>query len=157
MNAKEYLMQVQKINSLIENTQNEIDFWKAMAEKTTKEISGVCVQSSGDKRPMESAVCKYSDLQAESSAYIDELVNIKRDIINIIRRLPVDQFKILHDKYIGKVIKQPESLDDSIEIKYLTFDEIAENMKKSRKWVTDKHGEAIANVQRALNERERND
>lgn len=157
MKAQEYLRQIEKINSLIECTQAEIDFWKAMATKTTVNLDGERVQSSGVKDSISEAVCKYVEKEKELDSYIDQLANTKREIIETIRQLPVNEYKVLHKKYIGKVIKIPVSIDDPVETKYLTWDEIADEMNKSRRWVTDVHGRALIKVQKILDERKNNE
>ena len=157
MKAQDYLRQIEKINSLIESTQSEIDFWKAMATKTTVNMNGERVQSSGSKDSISEAVCKYVDKEKELDAYIDSLADTKNEIIETIRQLPSNEFKILHKKYIGKVIKFPASADDPVQVKYLTWDEIADEMNKSRRWVTDAHGRALIKVQKILDERKNNE
>lgn len=153
MKAQEYLRQIEKINSLIECTQSEIDFWKAMATKTTINMDGERVQSSGSKDSIAEAVCKYVEKEKECNKYIDQLADAKREIIEVIRQLPSNEFKVLHKKYIGKVIKFPASVDDPVETKYLTWDEIADEMNRSRRWVTEVHGRALVKVQKILDER----
>lgn len=136
-NAKDYLLQIRKIDRLIENKIAEAEHWRSVATGTTACSDGDRVQSSGSKQKMADAVCRYLTMDNEISKAIDRLIDIKQEVINTIEQLPVDEYDILHKKYV--------QLKD--------FYEIAVELDKSYSNITTIHGRALVNVQRLLDER----
>ena len=141
MKAKDYLRQLQKLDKLIENKLAEKEQWKAMATSTTQQMSADRVQTSGNPQKMADAVCKIIEIEAEIDAYIDRLVDTKREVISTLERLNPTEYDLLHKVYV----------------QYFTFDDVAIKMSKSYSWVTTVHGRALKNVQRMLDEREKNE
>ena len=141
MNAKDYLLQIQKLDRLIENKLMEVAHWKAVATGTTVCSEGDRVQSSGSKQKMADAICRYMQMEDEINNAIDRLVGIKQEIIETIERLPINEYDLLHKIYV-----------QGMEIY-----EAASEMDKSYRWATSVHGRALANVQKILNERKSND
>ena len=137
MNAKDYLLQIQKLDRLIENKLMEVAHWKAVATGTTVCSEGDRVQSSGSKQRMADAVCRYLNMEDEINADIDRLVDIKQDIIKTIEQLPVKEYDLLHKIYVQG----------------MEMYEAAVEMDKSYRWATSVHGRALANVQKLLDER----
>ena len=141
MNAKDYLLQIQKLDKLIENKLQEVAHWKAVATGTTVCSEGDRVQSSGSKQKMADAICRYMQMEDEINAAIDRLVDTKQEIIETIEQLPIDEYDLLHKIYVQKK----------------ELYEAAMEMDRSYRWVTSVHGRALANVQKILNEREQNE
>jgi len=137
MRAKEYLLQIGKIDRLIENKAAEMNHWKAIAIGTTAYSEADRVQSSGSKDKMADAVCRYLQLDEELNRAIDLLVATKQEVIRTIEQLEADEYDILHKMYVqGKTIQ-----------------EVSEGRAKSYSWVASKHGGGIANLQKILDER----
>ena len=151
MKAKEYLNQVQKLDKMIENKAEEVSYWRSIASGTVTYTDGEKVQSSGNKKKMEDAVCRYLNMENEINEDIDRLVDLRQEIIKTIEKLPTNEYDFLYKMYVGKVISQP---DEDIKIKYMSLYEIADEHNKSYRWAASVHGTALANVQRILNERE---
>ena len=141
VNAKDYLLQIQKLDRLIENKLMEVAHWKAVATGTTVCSEGDRVQSSGSKQRMADAVCRYLNMEDEINAAIDKLVDVKQEIISTIELLPVQEYDLLHKIYV-----------QGMEIY-----EAASEMDKSYRWATSVHGRALANLQKILNGREQDD
>lgn len=140
MKAKDYLRQLQKLDKLIENKLAEKEQWKAMATSTTQQLSADRVQTSGNPQKMADAVCKIIEIEAELNAFVDRLIDTKRDVISTIERLNPTEYDLLHKVYV----------------QYFTFDDVAIKMNKSYSWVTTVHGRALKNVQHMLDERQKN-
>lgn len=139
MRAKDYLRQISKLDKLIENKIAEMERWKVIATRTTAYSEGDRVQSSGGKEKMADAVCRYLQVEEEINEAVDRLVDAKREVIRTIERLEVEEYDVLHKLYVqGK-----------------TFQEVAEEKAKSYSWVTLKHGRALANLQKILEEKGR--
>lgn len=141
MKAKEFLMQIGKLDKIIENKEYEKQRWKDIATSVTNQIGSEKVQSSGGKDKIANAVAKYIDIEHEIDADIDKMIDIKRDVMEIIETLDVEEYDILHKRYI-------QGLD---------FYEIALLLDKSYSWVTSKHGTALKHLQQKIDERECNE
>lgn len=140
MKAKDYLRQLQKLDKLIENKLAEKEQWKAMATSTTQQLSADRVQTSGNPQKMADAICKIIEIEAEINAFVDRLIDTKRDVISTIERLNPTEYDLLHKVYV----------------QYFTLDDVAIKNNKSYSWATTIHGIAMKNVQLMLDEREKN-
>lgn len=138
MKAKDYLMQLQKLDKLIENKLAEKERWKCIATTTTAPLGGERVQSSGNPHKMADAVCRYIELESEINACIDRFVDQRQEIISTIEVLEVKEYDLLHKVYV----------------QYMTLQEAATAIDKSYTWVTTVHGTALKNLQSILDERE---
>ena len=154
MKAKEYLLQVKKLDRMIENKLDEVVHWKNLAEITTANIESERVQSSGSKQKMEEAVCRYLSMESEINAVIDELVDARQEIIETIELLNADEYDLLYKMYVG--IRNVRR-NDIFETIYLTLDEVAAVKDKSKRWAASVHGRALVNLQKVLDERENNE
>lgn len=127
--AKDYLGQIKKIDSLINNKIKEREQWFELATSCTAKLGDDKVQSSGSQQKMADAMHRCMEIDKEIEKYIDELIDKKLEIINTIEKLPEKEYDVLHKIYIQE----------------LSFDETAESMKppKSRSWVNSKHGIAL--------------
>lgn len=150
MKAKDYLLQIKKLDKLIENKLIEKEQWKAMAKGITVKADGERVQSSGSKQKMADAVGKYVDIDAEIDRYIDELVDKKNDIISVIEQLPVHEYDLLHKVYVG-IMEKDDNENDVIV--YMELPEVAILLKKSYSRITKIHGYALKHVQNILDKR----
>ena len=133
MNAKEYLMQVKKLDRMIRNKSAELEMWHSIATGTGSKADGEKVQSSGSQQKMEDAVVKSVQVEWE----ISDLIDRKSQIINTIEQLPTEEYDLLHRKYI-----QGFDLVD-----------IAKIRGKSYSWATTVHGQALKHLQVFLDEK----
>ena len=137
MKAKDYLLQISKIDRIIENKIAELEHWKAIATGTTTYSDGERVQSSGNKYKMEDAVLKCIEINNEINSEINRLVDTRKEVINTIEQLKLDEYDVLHKIYVQRK----------------DFKDVSAIMDKSYSWVTSKHGRALASLQRILDER----
>ncbi len=137
MKAKDYLLQISKIDRIIENKIAELEHWKAIATGTTTYSDGDRVQSSGNKYKMEDAVLKCIEINDEINSEIDRLVDTRKEVINTIEQLKLDEYDVLYKIYVQRK----------------DFKDVSAIMDKSYSWVTSKHGRALASLQRILDER----
>ena len=151
MKSKEYLLQVQKLDRMIENKLEEVEHWKNIATSTAISSDGERVQSSGSKEKMADTVCKYLTMESEINAVIDKLVDTRQEIIETIELLNADEYDLLYKMYVGirKVRK-----DGTQETMYLTLDEVAALKDRSKRWAASVHGRALASLQKILDEKE---
>lgn len=135
MKAKDYLLQLKKLDKLIENKLAEKAQWKAIALNTTASMDGERVQTSGSQQKMADAVDRCVDIDREIDSRVDELVNARREVIATIEQLPATQYDVLHKMYV----------------QYWNFQDIADDYDKSYSWATTVHGRALQNLQDILN------
>lgn len=137
MKAKDYLKQIRKLDKLIENKLLEKEQWRAIATNATAQMNGERVQSSKNPGKMEDAIHRYLEIDSEINRYIDNLVDTKKEIINLIEKLSVAEYDLLHKVYV----------------QYHTLDEVADLYDRSHSWATTVHGRALQHVQEILDER----
>jgi len=145
MRAKDFLLQLKKLDRLIENKLIERDQWLSMATSTTAAsapATGIRVQSSGNQQKMATAIERYIDIESDLNVCIDRLYDEKQKIIRIIEQLDLIQYDILHKMYVG-VRKNHKT-------HYMSFDEVADEYDRSYSWATTMHGIALKNVQKII-------
>ena len=138
MKAKDYLKQIEKLDTLIQNKLAEKARWKDIALGITTNTEGERVQSSGSQQKMADAINRCIDIEREIDSFVDSMVDLKKEIIQTIEQLNPTEYDVLHKRYIQN----------------MTFDEIAETKRKSKSWATTVHGRALQSVQRILDDRE---
>lgn len=137
MTAKDYLKQLQKIDTLITNKMVEREQWRAMALSITPKMNGERVQSSGSQQRMADAVNSYVDIERELDRCIDEYYDKKREILSTIEQLNATEYDILHKVYVQQI----------------PLEDVARKKDKSYSWATTVHGRALQNVQKILDEK----
>lgn len=139
MDAKEYLKQVEKLDVRIKNKLIEQQQWRDIALGITTNMEGERVQSSGKKSKMADAIERCVDMETEIDSLIDELVDIKKKVIQTIEQLDsATEYNILHMRYI----------------QYKSLQEIADHYGKDYGWATTTHGRALKNVQVVIDTKE---
>ena len=89
MKAKEFLLQVNKLDKMIENKLIEVEQWKEIANNATGNMTGEKVQSSGNPHRIADAIARYIDLENEINQCINELIDTKKAVISVIEQLDV--------------------------------------------------------------------
>ena len=131
--AKKYLMQIEKINAMIENKKTEKQQWGDMATGITVKMNEK-VQSSSSQQKMADAVVNALSVQYEIDECILNLKNKKQEIIGVIEQLDVAEYDLLHKVYV----------------QLYTLKEVQWMKKKSYSSITSLHGRALNNVQEIL-------
>lgn len=135
MNADEYLSQIKICDERINNKILEKEQWQALATKITCPTDSEKVQSSGNPDKIYDAVIKMVEIEQEIDRMIDQYVDLKHDVIQVIDKiLIVDQYAVIHKKYI----------------QFMTLSEIAEDMNYSYTWICELKNRGLQDVQRTL-------
>lgn len=101
MNAEEFLLQIKKIDTVIDNKLIEITQWKERATSTTTILNPDKVQSSGSQQKMADSVERWLDLEREINADIDELIKVKKSVLIILEKVTdAEQYDVLHKLYV---------------------------------------------------------
>ena len=87
IDAKKYLEEIERYNSVIENKLAEIDQLKSLATSITTATSDTPVQSSGNNDRIGKIVADIADKEAELKRLVDELVDERNERIKIIEQL----------------------------------------------------------------------
>lgn len=139
MKAENYLKQIEKLDALIENKQAEVMRWREIANNTSVNMSGERVGSSGSHDTMANAICTYLDLEREE---IDSYIAKRKEIIQTMERLQPAYYKVLYKKYV--------EYED-----FKTLKDIAAYYDNSCSWARTTHERALRQIQKILDEREK--
>lgn len=130
--AQLFLEQVKKLDYRIKNKLIEQRQWRDIALGITANMDGERVQSSGTKSKMSDAIDKCVDMETEIDRLVDELIDTKKKVIEVIERLDsATEYDVLHRRYI----------------QYESYEEIGDHYGKDYNWATTTHGRALKNVQ----------
>lgn len=137
MEARTYLSQIGKLNSLIKNKLVEVEQWRDIAFSITAQMGGERVQSSGNQQKMATAIEKYVAIENEIDAHIDRLIDLRVEIIATIEQLEQKEYDLLHHMYV-----QMKPLKTA-----------AADLNYSYSWAKETHREALAKVQKIIDNR----
>jgi len=133
--AKDYLRQVKRLDVRIKNKLIEQMQWRDIALGITANMEGERVQSSGSKSKMAEAVERCVDMEADIDRLVDELIELKKEVIETIEQLDsATEYDVLHRRYI----------------QYQSLQEIADHYHKDYGWATTTHGRALKSVQEIM-------
>lgn len=133
MTAKEYLQQIRKIDLLIQNKLEQ-----AQELRSKLEVKGINFESDGSTSAtrnvtkMNDLIVSVVTLEEEINQQIDLLINKKREVMEVIDSLDnADEISLLYKRYFN----------------YMSWEEIAVDMKFSYKHIHRIHGNALKSVQ----------
>ena len=128
MTAKEYLSQAHRLDQRIDAKIAQVASLNDLATKCSATLTGMPRNPNRGGSTMADAVCKIIDLQNEINRDIDRLVDLKREIVSVIKSVEDTEYQILLEK------------------RYLcfhTWEQIAVDMHYSGKWVQKLHDRAL--------------
>lgn len=102
MTVKEYLSQAYRIDQRINSKLEQVASLRDLSRKATATLSDMPHNPNKNVHSMEGIIVKIVDLENEINQDIDELVDLKREIVTIIKRIenPVYQ-TLLELRYLG--------------------------------------------------------
>ncbi len=128
MNAKEYLAQAYRIDQRINSKLEQITSLRELAVKATSTITDMPHNPTKNTGSMENIITKMVDLENEINDDIDTLVDLKREIISVIKRIQNPEFQTL------------------LELRYLCFiswEQIAVDLEYSSQHIYRLHEKAL--------------
>lgn len=134
MKAKDFLLQLPKLEALIKNKLIEKQQWKDIALGITPQMSGDRVQSSGNQQKMACAIERMVDIEKELDEFVDNLIATRNEVLSVIEQLESDEYDFLHLVYV----------------QHFTLKEVANLKDYSYSWATTFHGNALKKVQKIL-------
>ena len=135
MTAKEFLSRAYRLDKKIDWKIQQVDSLNNLATKASGPLTGMPRNPNHGSSTMADAVCKIIDLQEEINHDIDRLVDLKRDIVEVIKAVDNSEYQILLEK------------------RYLcfhTWEQIAVDMHYSGKWIQKLHDPALDVVEDIL-------
>ena len=132
MTAKEYLDQAYRLDQRINSKLEQVLSLRELTTKATATMSDMPGGGSRNVYRMQEIIGKIVDLENEINADIDQLVDLKREMVEVI-----------------KAVKNPE-FQTLLELRYLcfkTWEQIAVQMNYSTKYVFDLHRTALKMIE----------
>ena len=131
MTAKEYLSQAYRIDQRINSKLEQITSLRELAKKATSTLTDTPRSPNRGNQSMENVIIKMIDLETEINSDIDTLVDLKREIVTVI-----------------KGVESPEH-QTLLELRYLCFkswEQIAVDMGYNSKYIFHIHDSALIKV-----------
>lgn len=131
MTAKEYLGQAFLIDQRINSKLEQVISLRDLASKATSTLTDTPHSASPNIRSMEDIISKMVDLENEINADIDSLLDLKREIVTIIKGVENPEYRTL------------------LELRYLCFkpwEQIALELGYDLRWLYRLHQKALAVV-----------
>ena len=128
MTAKEFLSQAYRIDQRINSKLEQVMSLRALATKATVTLHDGVRKTTRNVHSMEDIIAKMIDLEDEINRDIDTLVDLKRNIVKVIKKIESPEYQTL------------------LELRYLcfkTWEQIAVDMGYSSKHMFYLHEKAI--------------
>lgn len=132
MTVKEYLSQARLLDNRINAKIQQVASLNDLATSATATLSGMPHSPNRASSKMADAVVKIVDLQHEINDDIDQLVDLKREIMRLVKAMPNTEYQlILEKRYLC----------------FMTWEQIAVDMGYSIQHVYRLHDNALKQVQ----------
>lgn len=120
MTSKEYLSQARYLDMRINSKMDQIESLHELATRCTSTISGMPHNPNRSGSPMSDAICKIIDLESEINADIDKLVDLKREIVGVIKSVNnVEYQTLLEKRYLCFMQWEQIAVDMGYELRYI--------------------------------------
>lgn len=120
MTVKEYLGQAYRIDQRINSKLEQVGSLRALAAKATSTISDMPHSGSRDVQSMEGIIVKILDLENEINADIDTLVDLKREIVGIIKAIDNPEYQTLLElRYLCFFSWEKVAVEMDYDLRYL--------------------------------------
>ena len=95
MTTKEYLGQAYRLDQRINSKLEQVASLNELATKCSSTLTGMPRNPNRGTSTMADAVCKIVDLQAEINSDIDRLVDLKREMVTLIKAVSNPEYQTL--------------------------------------------------------------
>ena len=131
MTAKEYLSQAYRLDQRINSKIEQVASLNDLATKCTSTLTGMPRNPNRASSTMADAVGKIIDLQNEINQDIDRLVDLKREIVAVIKAIENPEYQTLLEKRY---------------LCFLTWEKIAVDMGYDLRWLYRVHKRALDEI-----------
>ena len=127
------------MNQLANTKMEQIENLRALSEKVTASYGGEQVSHSRNVTSLEDTIVRIVAAQGDLNRQLNEIVRLQVEISSLIDKVQnVNYSEILTKRYL----------------RFMPWNRIASEMGYSRRWVLQKHGQALEVVERLLKEKE---
>ena len=120
MNTKTYLSQARYLDMRIKSKLQQVDSLNELATTCTSVLTGMPRNPSGSTSHMADAICKIVDLQAEINRDIDTLVDLKKEIMGVIKAVVNPEHQTLLEKrYLCFLSWEKIAVDMGYDLRYI--------------------------------------
>lgn len=120
MTTKAYLSQARYLDMRIKSKLQQIDSLNELATTCTSVLTGMPRNPSASVSRMADAVCKIIDLQAEINRDIDMLVDLKKEIMGVIKAVANPEHQTLLEKrYLCFLSWEKIAVDMGYDLRYI--------------------------------------
>ena len=120
MTAKEYLGQAYRIDQRINSKLEQVGCLRGLATKATSTISDTPPSGTRDFHSMEAIIVKIVDLEHEINTDIDILVDLKREIVGVIKRIGNPEHQTLLElRYLGFHPWEKVAVEMNYDLRYI--------------------------------------
>lgn len=131
MNAREYLSQAYRLDLEINNKLEIMDRLHSLSTKATSTYSLVPPSGTRNVHRMEDTLAKIVDMDVEINKKIDQLVDLKKEIFDVIGAVDNKEYRLLLEmRYL----------------RFMTWEEIALELNYNIRHIYRLHGDALAKV-----------
>lgn len=135
MRTEEYLNQARHLDTQINSKLSQIESLSALATKCTVTLTDMPGNKNNGTSKMEDTILKIITLQEEINSDIDVLVDLKKEIMTIIKKVENSEYRtLLENRYLS----------------FLSWEKIAVEMKYSIQQVYRKRTEALKKIEEIL-------
>lgn len=131
MTAKEYLSQAYRLDQRINSKIEQVASLNDLATKCTSTLTGMPRNPNRASSTMADAVGKIIDLQNEINRDIDRLVDLKREIVTVIKAIENPEYQTLLEKRY---------------LCFLTWEKIAVDMGYDLRWLYRIHKRVLDEI-----------
>ncbi len=119
MTTKTYLSQARYLDMRIKSKLQQIDSLNELATTCTSVLTGMPRNPSGSTSRMADAICKIVDLQNEINRDIDKLVDLKKEIMGVIKAVSNPEHQTLLEKrYLCFLSWEKIAVDMGYDLRY---------------------------------------
>jgi len=135
MKTEDYLNQARHLDTQINSKLSQIESLSALATKCTATLTDMPGNKNNGTSKMEDTILKIITLQEEINSDIDVLVDLKKEIMTIIKKVENSEYRtLLENRYLS----------------FLSWEKIAVEMKYSIQQVYRKRTEALKKIEEIL-------
>jgi len=120
MNTKTYLSQARYLDMRIKSKLQQVDSLNDLATTCTSVMTGMPRNPSGSTSRMADAICKIVDLQNDINHDIDMLVDLKKEIMSVIKAVVnPEQQTLLEKRYLCFLSWEKIAVDMGYDLRYI--------------------------------------
>ena len=134
MTVIEWLDRVRKLDELINAKLAERDQWLTLSARLTSEMDGMPHVKGAVSDPVCNSAVRLVELAKETDRLVDRYVDHKQHVIHALEQLSAREYAVMHRIYI----------------KYMSLDQVAEDLKCSTMTVWRIQQKALKNLQNVI-------